>query len=275
MKDGFIKVAAASPVLKVADASANADVLLSCIHDAEKTGVKILAFPELSLTGNCLYKLVGHSVILEGAKTALAKLVKETSGIDMLVFIGVPVSVGARVFNCAAAVYNGSLLALVSKEDVSGTVFAQAGSSSISVSFGEFSAPLVSDALFTSTVVSGLKVAVELGSDSDLIIPPGYFHAEAGATLLVRMAGFAETVTSAAEAELDVRFTTRHLKCGMLLAAPGKGESTTDRVYSGLCLVSENGEIFASSEQENSFACSDGYSKFLSDLKISKARYSF
>jgi NAD+ synthase (glutamine-hydrolysing) len=257
MKDGFIKVAAASPVLKVADVSANAEILLSCIHDAGKKGVKILAFPELSLTGNCLYKLIGHSVILEGAKSALAKLVKGTSGIDMLIFVGVPVSVGARVFNCAAAIYNGSILAFIPKEDVSGTVFSQAGNTALTVFVGEFSAPLVSDALFTSTSVSGLKLAVELGNDSDLIVPPSYFHAEAGATLVVRMAGFAETVTSTAEAELDVRFTSRHLKCGMLLAAPGKGESTTDRVYSGLCLVAENGEILASSEQENSFACSE------------------
>ena len=257
MKDGFIKIAAASPVLKVADASANAEILISCIRGAEKSGVKVLAFPELSLTGNCLYKLAGHSVILEGAKTALAKLVNETSGIDMLVFIGLPVSVGARIFNCAAAVYNGSLLALVPKEDVSGTVFSQAGNTILSVSIGDFSAPLVPDALFTSTVVRGLKIAVELGSDSDQIIPPGYFHAEAGATLLVRMAGFPETVTSAEEAALDARFTTRHLKCGMLLAAPGKGESTTDRVYSGLCMVAENGEILASCERENSFASSE------------------
>ena len=257
MRDGFIKVAAASPVLKVADVSANAEILLSCIHDAEKEGVKILAFPELSLTGNFLYKLIGHSVILEGAKSALAKLVKGTSGIDMLIFVGVPVSVGARVFNCAAAIYNGSILAFIPKEDVSGTVFSQAGNTALTVFVGEFSAPLVSDALFTSTSVSGLKLAVELGNDSDLIVPPSYFHAEAGATLVVRMTGFAETVTSTAEAELDVRFTSRHLKCGMLLAAPGKGESTTDRVYSGLCLVAENGEILASSEQENSFACSE------------------
>ena len=102
MKNGFIKVAAASPVLKVADASANAEILFSYISEAQKKNVKILAFPELSLTGNCLYKLVGHSVILEGAKTALSHLIQKTAGIDMLIFVGVPIAAGARVFNCAA-----------------------------------------------------------------------------------------------------------------------------------------------------------------------------
>ena len=93
MKHGFIKVAAASPVIKVADADYNAGRIIECIKEAGEKGVKLLVFPELSITGVSCYDLIGHRVILEGAKEALLKIVKATAGMDMLIFVGLPLAV--------------------------------------------------------------------------------------------------------------------------------------------------------------------------------------
>ncbi|MEI3062334.1 MAG: NAD(+) synthase [Oscillospiraceae bacterium] len=80
----------------------------------------------------------------------------------------------------------------------------------------------------------------ELGADIDVLVPPSVRHAQAGATVIAQLASFPETVTSADEAELTLRSQSRRLHCGMIMAAPGKGESTTDNVFSGLCMIAEN-----------------------------------
>ena len=110
MKHGFIKVAAASPVIKVADADYNAGRIIECIKEAGEKGVKLLVFPELSITGVSCYDLIGHRVILEGAKEALLKIVKATAGMDMLIFVGLPLAVGSRLYSCAAAICGGAVL---------------------------------------------------------------------------------------------------------------------------------------------------------------------
>ena len=124
MKHGFIKVAAASPVIKVADADYNAGKIIDCIKDAAEKGVKILVFPELSLTGCSCYDIIGHRVILEGAKEALLRVVEATRGLDMLCFVGLPIAAGSRLYSCAAAVCNGELLGLVPRAYVDGSHFA-------------------------------------------------------------------------------------------------------------------------------------------------------
>ena len=113
MKYGFIKTAAASPVIKVADAEYNAQRVIECIADAKAKGVKILVFPELTLTGCSCFDLIAHRVILDGAKAALAKVIAATDGTDMLVFVGLPYAAGSRIYSCAAAICDGELLGLV------------------------------------------------------------------------------------------------------------------------------------------------------------------
>ena len=123
MKYGFIKTAAASPVIKVADAEYNAQRVIECIADAKAKGVKILVFPELTLTGCSCFDLIAHRVILDGAKAALAKVIAATAGTDMLVFVGLPYAAGSRIYSCAAAICDGELLGLVPRENVDGSHF--------------------------------------------------------------------------------------------------------------------------------------------------------
>ena len=266
MKDGFIKVAAASPVIKVADAGYNADRIIECVKTADEKGVKILVFPELSLTGRC-YDLIGHRVILDGCSRAFEKVAAATEGMDMLIFVGLPAAVGARIYSCAAALYNGEILGLIPKENVDGTPFSAPASDEIEAELaGQFTV-LSPDTLFEFSPLPGLFVSAELGEDRDSLLPPSVRHAKAGATVIAQLASFPETVRSTDDALLDIRAQSKRLKCGMILAAPGKGESSTDNVYSGLCVVAENGEVLAQEEKENSLAVSEIDVEYLLNLR--------
>ncbi len=267
MKHGFIKVAAASPVLKVADPDYNAGLLIDCVQAAKKEGVKVLAFPELSLTGCSCYDLFGHRLLLDGAKAALKKLADATAKTDMLLFAGLPVALGSRLFSCAAVLYKGRLLALVPRQHTEGTRFdAQEDLFSEWDFFGQ-EVPVSSQLLFSHIALPGLSVAVELGADADAPLPPSADYALAGATLIVRMASFPQTVTAVDEARLSLRADSRRYKCGLLLAAPGKGESTTDQAWSGYCAAVENGVILAESEGEDSLALTEIDVDFLCSLR--------
>ena len=267
MKHGFVKVAAASPVIRVADCDYNAGRVIDCLHEADSRGVKVLAFPELTLTGVTCFDLTGHRVLLEGARKALEQVVKESAGTDVLAFVGLPVILGGSVISAAAAVYNGELLAIVPKGGESAQDFWNCGFEDRDSVFAE------SQLLFAHAAVPGLKVAAELGDEMDLPCPPAAAHAMAGATLIVQMASFPETVSSTDDTLLQLAADSRRLKCGMVLAAPGKGESTTDRVYSGLCLVAENGELLAQSEKADSLAVSEIDVEFLENLRLASGAF--
>lgn len=257
MKHGFVKVAAAAPVIRVADTDYNAGRVIDCIRKANALGVKVLVFPELTLTGSSCYDLIGHRVLLEGAKAALLKTAKATEGVDMLVFVGLPYAAGTRLYSCAAAIYSGEILALVPTREPADSRFAPYTDAISQADICGVSVPVCAGPLFESKALPGLSVAVELGADREAVIPPCAEYAQAGATLIAQMTSFPETVSSTNDAELDIRYQSKHLKCGMILAAPGKGESSTDNVFSGLCMVAENGVILAQEEKEDSFAVSE------------------
>jgi len=268
MRNGFVKVAAASPVIKVADAEYNAQRIIETIKKADDEGVKLIVFPELSLTGCCLYDLVGHKVILEGAKKALCKVIEATEETDILAFVGLPYAVGSRLYSVAAAIYNGELLGFVPRENVENSRFAEPGIDEIEVNIcGKYFCALAGDTLFTHVTVPGLIVAAELGGDMSSIVPPAARHAAAGATVIAQLASFPETVYSTDDTVLDIRYESRHYCAAMVLAAPGKGESTTDNVFSGLCLVAENGKVLAQSESDDSYAVSEIDVEYLTHLR--------
>lgn len=275
MKDGFIKVAAASPMIKVADTEYNAGQVIECMKKAAEKGVKLLVFPELTLTGCSCYDLFGHRVILRGAEAALEKVIEASAGSDMLVIVGLPYAPrGGALYSVAAVVSDGELLGLVPRSETDGTIFAVAdeegGEETVC---GKFDTFFDTELLFTSDVLPGLSVAVELGADAEAIDSPAARHALAGATVIASMASFPATVSSTDEAAASIKYRSKHLSCGIVLAAPGKGESTTDNVYSGLCMVAENGELLASDECEDCFVVSELDVEYLENLRRKSGKY--
>ena len=265
MKNGFIKVAAAAPVIRVCDCDYNADRVIETMEKAEKLGVKVLAFPALTLTGVECRDLFRHRVLLDGAKTALEKVREASAGKDVLTFVGLPYALGTKLLSAAAAVYDGEILGLVPQKETDGTRFQRAPK--YPAALDDVAFPISAGQLFEHRAIPGLKVAVELGADMDAIQPPCVDAALEGATLIIQMADFPETVRSTADAELLIRSQSKRLTAGMLLAAPGRGESSTDNAYSGLCLVAENGDILAETEGDDSFAVTEIDVEYLENLR--------
>ena len=258
MKHGFIKVAAAAPVIKVADADYNAEKVIDCIKRADEKGVKILVFPELTLTGCTCGDIITHQVVLNGAKRALKKVIDATAGTDTLAFVGLPLAVGARVFSVAAAIKGGQLLTFTSSEYVDGTPFSAVDNENVPV-FDLFdeSYTISSDTQIGVDNIPGLNVAVEIGVDKDAVLAPSVTAALDGATVIARMASCPQTVYSLDDAELSMKADSKKLIAGLIMACPGAGESTTDNTYSGLCTVAENGEMLACEEGADALAVTE------------------
>ena len=257
MKDGFVKVAAAAPVIKVADCDYNAARVIETIGKADALGVKVLAFPELTLTGVTCGDLIRHRVILEGAQRALERVVLASAGRDMLIFVGLPYAFGAKLLSVAAVVYDGALLGLVPRESVKGSPFAEYEGDGDFAQIGSLETCLCPNTLFTHGILGELSVAVELGADLDEPLSPACAYALEGATLVVQMAAFPQTVFSDGERKAELCALSKRMSCALLLAAPGRGESTTDNSYSGLCLIGENGELLAAEEGADTLAVSE------------------
>ena len=267
MKDGFVKVAAASPVIKVADCEYNAARVIETIEKADRLGVKLLVFPELTLTGATCGDLLRHRVLLDGAARALEKVVAASEGVDMLLFVGLPFAFGAKLLSVAAVICDGELLGLVPREDVGGSLFSEYEGEGDVVRVGPYESCICPNTLFTHASLDGLSVAVELGSDCSLPISPAMTYALEGATIIAQAASFPETVFSTDEARTEICALSKRLKGGLVLAAPGRGESTTDNSYSGLCLVAENGELLAEDEGADSLAVSEIDVQYLMHLR--------
>ena len=211
MKDGFVKVAAASPVIRVADCDYNADRVIETIEKAEALGVKVLVFPELTLTGVTCGDLIRHRVILNGALRALERVIRASEGTDMLIFVGLPYAFGARLLSVAAVVCGGELLGLVPRENAGGSAFAEYEGDGDLVSVGPYESCICANTLFTHASLGELSVAVELGADLDEPLSPACAYALEGATLVVQMASFPQTVFSDEERTAEIRALSKRL----------------------------------------------------------------
>ena len=118
MRDGFLKVAAATPEVRVADCAWNRAQTAELMRQAAEQGVKVVCFPELGLTGYTCADLFLQSTLLRGAERALEELMAETEDLDLLACVGVPVRVRGKLYNCAAVFCRGELLGLVPKTNI-------------------------------------------------------------------------------------------------------------------------------------------------------------
>ena len=115
MRDGFIKVGAATPKVRVADPVYNREQLVKAAGEAAGRGVKLLVFPELSMTAYTCGDLFGQEILVRAAREELARFAAETEALDMLMFVGLPWAQDGKLYNVAAAVKGGRVLGLVPK----------------------------------------------------------------------------------------------------------------------------------------------------------------
>ena len=115
MRQGFVKTAAVTPKIRVADTRYNAEVIISGVREAADAGAKIIVLPELCITGYSCGDLFWQEKLLSGAKEGLFAIAAETAGTDALIFAGLPVACDGKLYNAAAAINRGRILGLIPK----------------------------------------------------------------------------------------------------------------------------------------------------------------
>ena len=253
MRDGFIKVAAGTPEIRVADCAYNARQCIALIREAQGQGVKVLALPELCLTGYTCGDLFFQDTLLRGAEDALGQVLEATRPVDMLVALGLPVRAEGKLYNCAAVLCRGKLLGLIPKtclpnygEFYEKRWFEPAPEEEfLSLTLCGQEVFLGKRHLFRCDTLPDLVVGVEICEDLWSSAPPSVFLAQSGATLILNLSASNETVGKADYRRALVAGQSGRLMCGYVYADAGEGESTTDLVFAGHNLIAENGTVLA------------------------------
>lgn len=272
MEQGFLKVAAVTPKIKVADTAYNAGVLVTKIKEASQQGAKLIVFPELCITGYTCADLFLQELLLQKAADALEEILQQSKDMDALIFVGLPVERDGKIYNVAAALHHGTLLGMIPKKNIpayaefyEGRHFC-AGMQEVSpFLFRGRSVPFGTNLLFTCEEVQGLSVGCEICEDIWVGDMPSIRHAAAGATVIVNLSASDETVGKDAYRELLVKSASARLFCGYVFSSCGEGESTSDLVFGGHTIIAENGSIL---KQAKHF----GEEMTLADLDIQRIR---
>ena len=253
MRDGFVKVAAGTPKIRVADCRYNAEQIFTLMREADKQGVRVLCLPELCLTGYTCGDLFLQDTLLRGAEEGLKTILEATRNLDMVTAVGLPVRCGSKLYNCAAVIHKGELLGLIPKTHLP--------------NYGEFyekrwfePAPedeyfcltlcgqttyLGRNQLFQCDELPELVIGVEICEDLWAPAPPSVTLAAHGATLILNLSASDEVVGKDGYRRQLVTGQSARLLCGYVYADAGDGESSTDLVFGGHNLIAENGALLS------------------------------
>ncbi len=257
MKDGFIKVAAVTPEIRVADPIYNKKKIIEKIAEAEKQRAVVVVFPELCITGYSCGDLFFMEPLLEEAKQSLIQIAADTAGKNMIVFVGLPVVYSGRLYNVAAALAGGQILGLIPKRCIPGynefyetRHFAEGMEQPVEVALTEkIRVPMGSRLLFCPESLSELMIAAEICEDIWSPNPPSISHALAGANVIVNLSASNEITGKDCYRKNLVEGQSARLICGYVYANAGDGESTQDVVYSSHNMIAENGIMLAEAER--------------------------
>lgn len=251
MRQGFVKVAAATPEAVVADPKENGKRILEKIREAAKEGAKLIVLPELAISSYTCGDLFFQETLLEESRKQLLFLADQTKNVDALIFVGLPLTVDGRLYNTAAALNRGKILGIVPKtfipnykEFYEARYFA-AGMQEVSlVDLGAgYEIPMGTNLLFACEELEQLVVAAEICEDIWAPQPPSISHALAGADIIVNLSASNEVTGKDVYRRDLVAGQSARLICGYIYASAGDGESTQDVVFSAHNLIAENGVL--------------------------------
>lgn len=252
MKYGFVKVAAATPAIRVADPEYNAGQILPLMQAAAAKDAALVVFPELCLTGYTCGDLFLQSLLLDGAEKALAHLLEESRTLPLVALVGLPVRQEGGLYNCAAVFSKGRLLGVVPKSNLPNYSefyeqrhFTPAPPENGQITLAGQSCPFGADLLFRWAEFPDFTLAAEICEDLWVSAPPSVRHAMASATVIANLSASDEIIGKAGYRRALVGGQSARLICGYIYADAGEGESTTDMVFSGHNLIAENGLLLA------------------------------
>ena len=256
MKQGFIKVAAVTPEIRVADTAYNGQMIKKLMEKACTENAKVVVFPELCITGYTCGDLFWQDILLASALEELLSIAEESTKYDAIFFVGLPLSHNGKLYNAAAAVCHGEVLGFVPKtflpnynEFYEARYFTPGGDvEDVIVLPDNRTVPFGCRQIFCCTQMPQLRIAVEICEDLWVPNPPSIGHALAGANLIVNLSASDEITGKSSYRRDLVRGQSARLICGYVYASAGEGESTQDVVYSGHNLIAENGHLLKESK---------------------------
>lgn len=258
MTYGFIRTACVTPELKVAGCEFNAEEIVASAIKAAENQAQIIVFPELCITGYTCGDLFFQQILQESAKNCLSQIAEKTEELDAVIFVGLPVARTEGIYNCAAALYKGQLLALFAKSYLPNygefyerrqfTPFQQNMETQF-ISFAGFeNVPFGTDILIQDSDNPSLTIGCELCEDLWVPVPPSSRHVLAGATVIANLSAGNEIIGKADYRRNLVKSHSARSLCAYLYANAGKDESTQDMIFAGHNLIAENGTLLAQSE---------------------------
>ena len=252
MKHGFLKVACATPKIKVADCTYNVNEMINIAKEANDARVKVLVFPELCITSYSCADMFFSNVLLDSSRKALIRYIDQTKDYDMLSIVGLPMFYENKIYNCAAVVKGGELLGVVAKSNLptygefyEGRYFVPCPDENINYKFNGKTVPFGRNILFSCESMPLLKVGVEICEDIWVNTPPSNMLSIAGATLLANLSASNEVVAKDEYRRILVSSQSAKTVSAYIYANCGEGESTTDMVCSGHSIIAENGSIIS------------------------------
>lgn len=255
MKDGFIKVAAATPSIRVADCKYNGEQMASMMRDASAKGTALLVFPELSITGYTCGDLFLQEPLLRGAEQAILHLCEASRELDMAIIAGAPVQAFGKLFNCAVVILRGQILGIAPKSNLPNYAefyerrhFEPGHEDNTRIFYAGQEVPFGTKLLFACSQLPEFIFAVEVCEDLWIPDPVSTHHALAGATVIANCSASDETIGKDGYRRQLIQAQSARLICGYIYCDAGDGESTTDMVFAGHNLIGENGVLLAQSK---------------------------
>lgn len=254
MNYGFVKVAAATPLVQVADCYYNIEQIENLIRKAATEEVQIIAFPELAVTAYTCMDLFAQQILQEEAEKALLQLVKNTKDLDLLVFVGAPLRSGNCLLNTCVAFQKGEILGVVPKTYLPNSKEFQEKrwfTSALDIHEEEIA---IGNAIYPMNrylqfVDGDISIAVDVCEDLWMPIPPSSYMAMAGSTIIVNPSASNELIGKHTYRKQLVSQQSARCVAGYIYSACGYGESTTDVVFAGSSLIAENGNILAEAKR--------------------------
>ena len=250
---GFVRVAAASPRVFLADASRNASEIIRIAEDAAKHEVSILVFPELSLTGYTCADLFSQQVLLDAAEKGVADIAAAALPSGMLVAVGAPVRCAGRLYNCAVLIKGGKILGLVPKtylpnaaEFYESRWFESGAGVDKEIVYAGQKTRLSARQLYS---VGKAVVGVEICQDLWVPIPPCTYAALAGSNVIINLSASNESLLKNDYRKQLVSSTSARLNAAYIYSSCGYGESTSDLAWGGSSLIYENGALLSENDR--------------------------
>ena len=265
MKDGFIKVAAATPKIAVADCTFNKNNIIKIMQETSKADARLTVFPELCITGYTCADLFFQKTLLDGAKDALLDIVKASAKLKSVYAIGLPLENNNKLYNCCAVVYKGYILGIVPKSNIPGYAefnekryFSPAPEENSTIELFGKKVPFGSKLIFKCTSMPTFKIGVEICEDLWYLDTPSCNHVKNGATIIANLSASNEIYGKSSVRRNLISAHTSRLLCGYVYSNAGEGESTTDLVFSGHNIICECGKILEESKMfDNKIIYSD------------------